>query len=139
MRLPGKLHLGLIALTLVNMIPAVIADGSWVILAIAGTCAFGSCVAWKPSGGSYVPRWVTHILIFASLGYLCYEMFAPHDEPTVYMLDLAHFMILLSTCKFFDLRANRDHAIIAVMAFLLLVIGAFVSASVSSAWYYSST
>jgi hypothetical protein len=61
--------------------------------------------------------------------YLLYEMFAPHEEQTVYIIDLAHFMIFLCCCKFFELRTNRDAALVVIISGLLVLIAAFASAS----------
>lgn len=125
----GLLHFGLLVLALVNMLPIVEAEDSWSVFAIAGAAAIGSWFAYGPTGKPRVPRWAVHSCMFLSLAYLIFEMYVPQEEPTVYILDLAHFMIFLSVCKFYELRTHRDVGLVVLIMFLLVVIGGFASAS----------
>jgi transglutaminase-like putative cysteine protease len=125
----SRLHFGLLLLVLVNMLPIVEAEASWYVLVIALAGAIGSWFAYESSGEPYIPRWAVHSCVFMSLGFLLFEMFAPHEEPTVYILDLAHFMVFLSVCKFYELRTHRDIGVVVLIMFLLVIIGGFASAS----------
>jgi hypothetical protein len=129
MRPRSGLHISLLCLTIANMLPTVQAEGSWGVLSIAIAAAASSCLAYRPDGRPRLPRWVIYVSVAASIVYLLWEMFAPHEEQTVYILDLAHFMIFLCCCKLFELRRNRDMGVVLLVSFLLLVISAFVSAS----------
>ncbi|MCZ6699934.1 MAG: DUF3488 and transglutaminase-like domain-containing protein, partial [Planctomycetota bacterium] len=93
--------------------------------AVALIAALLSCGLAAPDGSSRLPASILYTGIFASVANLIFEMF--FVTPSVHILDLAHFMGLLCCCKFFDLRTNRDIGLMAVIAFLLLVIGALVS------------
>ncbi|MFQ5428760.1 MAG: DUF3488 and DUF4129 domain-containing transglutaminase family protein [Phycisphaerae bacterium] len=125
----GPMHLGLLAIVLVNMLPAIEAEQSWGIFAIAVASAVLSCAhcRWRPSRP--VSRWLIYGGVLAASFYLVYELFFPHEAATVHLIDLAHFLILLGCCKFFELHTSRDAGLTAVIAFLLLVISAFISAS----------
>ncbi|HKQ50339.1 MAG TPA: DUF3488 and transglutaminase-like domain-containing protein [Phycisphaerae bacterium] len=125
----GKMHFGLLALALLNMLPVVQVEASWGVWLIALFAAALSCVIARPDGGTRLPMEVIYGMICASSLYLLYEMFWPHDEPTVYIIDLAHFMIFLACCKFFELRTHRDAALVMVISGLLILISAFASAS----------
>lgn len=125
----GKMHLGLLALTLLNMLPVVQVEASWGVWLIAVSAATLSCLIARPDGGTRLPVEVIYGMICTSSLYLLYEMFWPHDEPTIYIIDLAHFMIFLACCKFFELRTHRDAALVVVIAGLLMLISAFASAS----------
>ena len=111
------------------MLPSAQAEESWGVLGVAIAAAVLSCFAYRASGESRIPRWVVYVGIAAAVGYVMWEMFAPHEEQTVYILDLAHFMILLCCCKFFEFRRYRDMGVVVLVSYLLLVISAFVSAS----------
>jgi transglutaminase-like putative cysteine protease len=126
MRVFRKLRLGLVLLTLLNAVPALEADGSWWILGVTVVCAAASIAFARPDGGTRLPGAVVLFGVLASVLYSTVAMFAPQP---VYILELAHFIIFLACCKFFELRTHRDLSLVAVIAFLLLVIGAFVSAS----------
>ncbi len=125
----SKMHIGLLALTLVNMLPVVQAEDSWGVWAIAVFAAVLSCAIARPEGGTRMPAAAIYAWVGAASVYLLYEMFWPHDEPTVYIIDLAHFMIFLACCKFLELRTHRDAALVVVISGLLVLISAFASAS----------
>lgn len=125
----GPLHLGLLALALVNMVPVVEVESSWGLLSIALASALLSCVYHQRAGGRRLPRWAMLLSVLGACGFLVYEMFFPHEEATVHIIDLAHFLLLLCCLKFFELHTHRDAGLIAFISFLLLVISAFVSAS----------
>ncbi len=125
----GRIHLGLILLALANMVPAVEVEQSWHLLAIAFLCAVASLFLMRPDGTSRMPEWGIHAMIGTAGAFLLFEMFAPHDEPTVHIIDLAHFMMFLGCCKFFDLKGYRDYGLVATISFLLLVISGFASGS----------
>ena len=129
MRPRSPLHISLLGLTVANMLPTVQVEDSWGVLSIAVVATALSCLAYHPDGRPRLRRWIIYVGVVASIGYLLWEMFAPHDEQTVYILDLAHFMIFLCCCKLFELRQNRDMGVVLLVSFLLLVISAFVSAS----------
>lgn len=123
------MHAGLLVLSLVNMLPALEAEDAWGYLALASGAAL---VSFALSGSKWAdsvrPSMITTGVLCAVI-YTVYEMFLRKDETPVYILNLAHFIILLCCCKFCELRTARDAGIIVIMAFLLLIIGAFVSAS----------
>lgn len=125
--MPGgrRIRIGVMLLALVNMLPAVEADKSWGLPVLALLAMLLSWALGIAGGGRRTPRPVLYTAVFASVSYLIFEMFL--EGPSVYILDLAHFIILLACCKFFDLRTNRDIGLMAVIAFLLLVIGGLVS------------
>jgi hypothetical protein len=125
----SRLHLSLLVIVLINALPAVQAEDSWGLLAILVGAAVVSCIAYRRSGEPRCPRWVIYIGVLSSVAFLIREMLGAGEEPTVYVLDLAHFLILLCCCKFFEIRAGRDLGVIAVVAFLLLAISGLVSAS----------
>lgn len=125
----SHLHLSLLVIALVNVLPAVQAEESWGVLSIFVGAATISCLAYDRAGRPRCPRWLIHIAVLSSVGYLIHEMFGKQEEATVYVLDLAHFLIFLCCCKFFEIRAGRDLGAIAVIAFLLLAISGLVSAS----------
>lgn len=129
MKLLGPMHLTLLFLALINMVPAIEAEASWVILGIAVLAAVASCVYYRLAGRRCVPPVMIYLSVIAAAAYLSYEMFFPHEEPTVHIIDLSHFIIFLCCCKFFELRSYRDAGLIAVVSFLLMIISAFVSAS----------
>ena len=123
------LHLGLLGLALLNMIPAVEVENSWGVYTIAVLAAALSLALSRPDGRSWMPRGAIYAMILLAAAYLLYEMFYPQEEPTVYILDLSHFMIFLACCKFFELSSHRDYALVATISFLLLVISGFASGS----------
>lgn len=125
----GGMHFSLLALALINMLPAIEAEDSWGLFAIALASAVLSLAWFKWRGGKPVPRWLVLTGVVASTGYLIYEMFYPQQEQTVHIIDLSHFIILLGCCKFFDFQSHRDAGLIALISFLLMVISAFVTAS----------
>lgn len=123
------LHLGLLGLALLNMISAVEVENSWGVYTIAVLAAALSLALSRPDGSSWMPRGAIYAMILLAAAYLLYEMFYPQEEPTVYILDLSHFMIFLACCKFFELSSHRDYALVATISFLLLVISGFASGS----------
>ncbi len=123
------LHFSLLGLVLLNMIPAVEVENSWGVFSLAVVAVALSIALTQPDGSSRMPRWGIFLMIFLAAVYLLYEMFYPHEEPTVYILDLSHFMIFLACCKFFELRSHRDYALVATISFLLLIISGFASGS----------
>ncbi len=133
MKLPKRFQLTLVCLAMINMVPAAMpgvqGEDGWGIFCIAAGAAVASCLLRRPERRR---RW-THLLfqvpVLATVAFLAYEMFAQHAQQTIYLIDLAHFMMLLCACKFFDLHGNRDMGLVALMSFLMLVISAFVSAS----------
>ena len=129
MKLLGPMHLSLLLLALVNMVPAIEAESSWGILAIAIAAALFSCLSYKLPRSTQIRSAITRLGVIAAVAYLIFEMFFPHLEPTVHIIDLSHFVIFLCCCKFFELQTYRDAGLIAVVSFLLMVISAFVSAS----------
>ncbi len=122
-----RLRIGAMILALVNMMPAVEADRSWGVLAIAGGAALFGLLLTRKDGRTPILRLLLFLSVFAAVGFLLYEMFFAGESVPV--LALAHFMILLCSCKFLELRTNRDIGLVAVIAFLVLVIGALVSGS----------
>ncbi|MCG8408716.1 MAG: DUF3488 and transglutaminase-like domain-containing protein [Phycisphaerales bacterium] len=129
MKLLGGLHLSLIALALINMVPVLEVEQSWGILTIAVVAASLSLAHCHWSGGRRFSRWIIYIFILAAVVFLQYEMFVPQEEVTVHVVDLAHFIAFLCCCKFFELRTYRDAGVIALISFLLMVIGAIVTVS----------
>lgn len=125
----GAMHICLIVLALVNMVPVLEVEKSWGILAIAVMAAVLSLAYPRWSGGRRFSRSIIFIFILAAMAFLIYEMFVPQEEATVHVVDLAHFIVFLCCCKFFELRNHRDAGVIAMISFLLIVIGAFVSAN----------
>ena len=122
----ARLQAGLILLTLVNMTPALEVDGAWWLMLLALFCALGALILTRPQGGTRVPGWMVVVGVMLSVAYSVREMLEPQ---TVHILDLAHFIILLGCCKFFELRTHRDMGLVLLICFLLLIISAFVSAS----------
>lgn len=129
MKLFGRMHIGLLLLSLINMLPSIEAEDSWGVFSIAVASAVLSFVYAKWRGRSRAPRPLLYLSILAATGYLGYEMFYPHEEATVHIIDLAHFIIFLSCVKYFDLQAHRDAGLIMIISFILMVISAFVTAS----------
>ena len=129
MKLMGRMHLSLLVLALLNMLPTAEVEASWSLFGIAGASALLSCVYFGWTGGRRLPRLVIYSWLLCSLGFLLWEMFYPHEDKTVYIIDLAHFILLLCCCKFFELHTYRDAGLVALISFLLMVISSFVSAS----------
>ncbi len=129
MPLFGRLHIGLLLLALANMLPAVAVEGAWGILALAVAAAVLSCTYARRTSGARLPRWILYVGLVAASCHLLYEMFYPQAERTVHIVDLAHFIILLCCCKFFELHTYRDAGLVALISFLLMIISALVSAS----------
>ena len=77
MKLLGPMHLTLLLLALVNMVPAVEAEASWAIFAIAVLAAAASCVYYKLAGRKCAPPVLIYLAVFSALAYLCYELFVP--------------------------------------------------------------
>ncbi len=125
----GRLHIGIILLALANMLPAVEVENSWWQLSLAVTAAGLSLILIRPDGSSKLPAFYMHIGLLLTGAFLVWEMFGAHEEPTVYIIDLSHFIIFLGCFKFFELRTHRDYALLATISFLLLVISAFASGS----------
>jgi len=125
----SALHIGLLILVLVNMVPACEAEQSWLILTMTILAAGASLFAYRQTGRPIVPRWVVYIGAIVATAYIVYDVSASHEEQTVYILDLANFLVFLCICKFFDICTNRDMGLVVLMSFLLLIIGAFVSGS----------
>lgn len=140
------LRLGLVLLALVNLLPATEAEESWLLLAVVAAAGLIGLIAWRPGGAAALRRFgadggpgragderrggfgaaVVYAGVVAAIGFLIFEI---RQEGTVYVLDLAHFMMLLCACKFLEPRTNRDLGLAAIIAGLVLVIGAFVSGS----------
>ncbi|MCB9851916.1 MAG: DUF3488 domain-containing protein [Phycisphaerales bacterium] len=129
MRPLSPLHIVLLLLTLANMLPAMEVEGTWWLYGIAIGCAALSCLWLSRSDGRPLPQWVIHLSVFASVAFLCWEMFGQHDEPTVHIVDLSHFIALLACIKFFECVTYRDAGLIAIISFLLMSISALISAS----------
>lgn len=125
----SALHIGLLILVLANMVPASESGQSWLILTMAVAAAGASLFAYRKTGQPTVPRWVVYTGAIVATAYIIYDVSAPHEEQTVYILDLADFLVFLCICKFFDLCTSRDMGLVVLMSFLLLIIGAFVSGS----------
>ncbi len=125
----GRLHIGLLLLAIANMLPAIAAEDAWGLLAIAVAAAASSGAYARRTGGARFPRWILHLAIALASCHLLYEMFYPQAETTVHIVDLAHFIILLCCCKFFELHTYRDAGLVALISFLLMIISALVSAS----------
>lgn len=123
-----RLQLGIVLLTLVNMFPAIEAADSWHLLVVAFVCAVLALVLRRSDGGSRMPSSVVLLGVLASVCITGYEMLQPE---TIYIVDLSHFIILLACCKFFELQSHRDIGLVLLICYLLLIIGAFVSASPS--------
>jgi len=121
---------GLVCLALVNMLPAIEAEDSWMLLSIVAAAGLIGLATWRDERRRGVPAAFVFAGVFAAIVFLIREMFFPPEGSTVYVLDLAHFMILLCGCKFLELRTNRDLGLTAIIAGLVLVIGAFVSGSI---------
>ncbi len=128
MRTSPRLQFGIIFLALANMIPTVEADDSWWLFGVALTSAIVAMVLRLPDGSNRMPTTLVLISVIAAVCISCFEMM---QQDTVYIVALAHFIILLACCKFFELRTHRDMGLVLLISFLLLVIGAFVSASPS--------
>jgi len=125
----SRMHVGLLALAMVNMLPALEAEEAWRYIALAfGAAVFSYFLSGSKWSDAVRPSMIT-TGVLCSVIFTVYEMFLRKDEAPVYILNLAHFIILLCCCKFFELRTARDTGIVVLMAFLLLIIGAFVSAS----------
>ncbi|MFQ5410971.1 MAG: DUF3488 and DUF4129 domain-containing transglutaminase family protein [Phycisphaerae bacterium] len=122
------MHLLLLVLALVSITPVVEAEQSWGVFAIAASAAVLSCLYYRWSGSRCAPRAVLYLSVLTAVAYLIYEMFYD-EETTVQIIDLSHFIIFLACCKFFELNSFRDAGLIALISFLLMVIGALVSAS----------
>lgn len=120
----------LICLALTNMIPAIEAEESWGLLAIVAVAGIGGLLTWRSDGSRGVPGFFVYGGVVGAIVFLIREMFFPPEGSTVYVLDLSHFMILLCGCKFLELRTDRDLGLTAIIAGLVLVIGAFVSGSI---------
>lgn len=129
MRPMSALHLVLLGLALANMLPAMEVESSWGLYAIAVGCAILSTLWLQRSGGRALSGWMIHLAVIASVSFLCWEMFGEHDEPTIHIVDLSHFIALLACIKFFECVTYRDAGLIAVIAFLLMAISALISAS----------
>ncbi|HPF41697.1 MAG TPA: DUF3488 and transglutaminase-like domain-containing protein [Phycisphaerae bacterium] len=129
MRPVSPLHLVLLFLALANMAPAMEVEGTWWLYGVAIGCASLSCVWLKRTNGRALPAWVIHLSVFIAIGFLSWEMFGQHEEPTVHIVDLSHFIALLACIKFFECVTYRDAGLIGVISFLLMAISALISAS----------
>ncbi|MBX3396481.1 MAG: DUF3488 domain-containing protein [Phycisphaerae bacterium] len=125
----SRMHLALLALVMINILPAVEAEDSWGVFAIAFASAVLSCIWFRFSRKAPAPKPVIILGVTAATVYLIYEMFYQDQEQTVHIIDLAHFIIFLGCCKFFDFQNYRDAGLLAMISFLLMVISAFVTAS----------
>lgn len=125
----GRLHVGIVLLALANMLPAVEIENSWWIFSFALTAALLSVLLVRADGSNRLPAFVTHLGLLLAGGFLIWEMFGAHEEPTVYIIDLSHFIVFLGCFKLFELQSHRDYALMATISFLLLVISAFASGS----------
>lgn len=129
MRPMSPLHIFLLVLALANMLPAMEVESTWWLYGVAVGCAVLSCIWLRRTDGRSLPPWVIHVAVIASLSFLGWEMFGNHDEPTVHIVDLAHFIALLACIKFFECVTYRDAGLIAIISFLLMAISALISAS----------
>lgn len=120
----------LVLLALINMLPAIEAEESWILFAVVAAAGLVGLMTWRDERRRGVPAVIVFAGVAGAIAFLIYEMFFPPEGSTVYVLDLAHFMILLCGCKFLELRSNRDLGLTAIIASLVLVIGAFVSGSI---------
>ena len=125
----GGLHITLVILAILNMLPSLEVEASWGLTGLIVGLGIASLVWFSRSGGRPVPSIAINIGVLAALAFLLWEMFGPHDEPSVHIIDLAHFVALLACCKFFECTSFRDAGLITVISFLLVAIGALVSAS----------
>jgi len=104
-------------------------EQSWGLMGLTCALAVGSLVWFSRSGGKPLPSIAINISVLVALVFLLWEMFGPHEEPSVHIIDLAHFVALLACCKFYECTSYRDAGLITVIGFLLMAIGALVSAS----------
>lgn len=125
-----SMRAALVGLCLINMLPAIEAEDSWILLGIVALAGMVGLVTWRPDQRRGVSAAVVYAGVVGAIIFLIREMFFPPEGVTVYVLDLAHFMILLCACKFLELRTDRDIGLTAIIAGLVLVIGAFVSGSI---------
>lgn len=122
-------HIVLLGLALANMLPAMEVEGTWWLYAVAVGCAILSCAWLRKTNGRPVPSWVTHLSVIVAISFLAWEMFGRHDEQTVHIVDLSHFIAILACIKFFECVTYRDAGLIAIISFLLMSISALISAS----------
>jgi len=120
----------LVCIALINMLPAIEAEESWILFGLVGLAGAVGLVTWRGEHRRGVSSVVVYAGVVGAIVFLIREMFFPPEGVTVYVLDLAHFMILLCACKFLELRTDRDVGLTAIIAGLVLVIGAFVSGSI---------
>lgn len=120
----------LVVLALINMLPAIEAEESWILFAVVAMAGLVGLMTWRDDRRRGVPAFIVFTGVAGAIAFLIREMFFPPEGSTVYVLDLAHFMILLCGCKFLELRTNRDMGLTAIISGLVLVIGAFVSGSI---------
>jgi len=125
----GGLHITLVCLAILNMLPTMEVEQSWGLMGVACCLAIGSLIWFARSGGKPLPSVAINIGVLVALVFLLWEMFGPHEEASVHIIDLAHFVALLACCKFFECTSFRDAGLITVIGFLLMAIGALVSAS----------
>lgn len=125
-----RLRRGLLLLCVASMCPVAEAERTlWPILT--------GCVAALAGGllrraQRELPRAVIHIGALSSVGILMLEtQLLPERTPAV--LALAHFLILLASCKFLEPLHRRDMGVLLVISLLLLIVGGIVSGSVAYA------
>ncbi|MCG3177716.1 MAG: hypothetical protein BIFFINMI_00035 [Phycisphaerae bacterium] len=125
-----KLARAVYLMALLAILAMVLAEGSVVYFALALVAAVISWpIAHGRSRASVVPRWLISLAVLLALMFFFFELLG--GLPLVPAL--AHFMIFVQVCKFFETKRARDYGQLIVLSMLEIVIAAILSASLNFA------
>lgn len=120
-----KLQLPILGLLLLGTLPVIASVESWpygVLLVIGAAASWR--VGMRPDRSRWTERTI-HVAAIASLLWVVAEWYWLH-VPVI--LSIAHFLILVAICKMFERRTARDLALLILVAIMLLLVAAIVSA-----------
>lgn len=123
-----KLARAVYAMVLLAVANMVLAGQSPVYLALAAVAAMISWpIAHGRSGQSVVPRWLISLTVLTALLFFLFEL----RSNTHLVEALAHFMVFVQVCKFFETKRARDYGQLIVLSVLEVIIAAILSVSVA--------
>lgn len=123
-----KLARSVYLMVLLAILAMVLAEGSVVYFALACLAAL---ISWPIAHGrnrqTPVPRWLISLAVLVALLFFFFEL----ASGTHLVKSLAHFMIFVQVCKFFESKRARDYGQLIVLSMLEIVVAAILSSSLA--------
>ncbi|MDD4888844.1 MAG: DUF3488 and transglutaminase-like domain-containing protein [Phycisphaerae bacterium] len=125
-RYDRKLALAVYGMVLLAVLNMVLAEGTIVYFALACVAAMISWpIAHGRSSVSAVPRWLISLAVLTALAFFLFEL-GSRQHP---INALAHFMIFVQVCKFFENKRARDYGQLIILSMIEMIVAAILSTS----------